>query len=144
VSQVQNYGRWRGQSFTGQLSFYGPPNWSVQRLYLCLADGHINVILPQRTLIYMGLCTGEKTWFIWPRNLTFKHLDYRINHKPKVWEASREVKIKCHKQVRRCRHKWLLQEIILSFLPPKIMVNYFNILISFSEGLQSNICPKVV
>lgn len=82
--------------------------------------------------------------FLWTGDLIFKHLDYRINHKTKVWDTSRELRIKCQKQERRCRHKWLLQEIILSFPPSKIMVEYFNILISFSKGLESNICPKVV
>ena len=136
---------WRGvTSFTGKLSFCGPPDWSVQGLCLRLADGHTNAILPQRTLIQTGLCIGEKMCFLWLRNLTFSHLDYGINHKPKVWTTSRELRMKRHRQVRRCRHKRLLQEIFLSFPPSKIMVDYFNIFISFSEDLESNICPKVV
>ena len=34
---------------------------------------------------------------LWPTSLTFKHVDYRINHKPEVWETSRELKNKVPK-----------------------------------------------
>jgi len=82
--------------------------------------------------------------FLWPTNLTFKNLDYRINHKPKVCYTYRELRIKCQKAELMCRHQWLMQEIILSFPPSKIIVEYFNIFITISEGLEPNICPKAV
>jgi hypothetical protein len=83
-------------------------------------------------------------YFLRTRNFIFKYLDDKINYKPEIYGTSRELRIKCQKQERRCRHKLLLPEIILSFPLPKIMVEYFNILVSFSEGLESNTFPEVV